>query len=433
MLVHRFIVRRHFAKHSAKHFRRSFHKHAVPHLSFLRLPQSPRVLHFADHLHASIRALKPVPEHRREASRALASHPLGRRQRPRSRREIPSAVLQRGEFHLIPEQLRGREREKKDFSVDPNELLACRHDAGCFDWKRVYRVDHTLVRRFARRHAQKNQLIAGQRARLVEIARLASTPVLERNADATGERNAERLRAENPLLREIDQRVVHRVGEFQWKFWRNHVGDDHDTMQNQLPVVSFGVQRAGSVHVQRRQNRENQQNEDEDERFAVICGRSRGRIHHVSQHVALGRVKTRSNHIGDASLIHRLAHILQRRFGVVRFLQNDLRSSVHHVTPMKIVFLRDGETLMSRFRGYHGGNADFGLGNRLSGEHGFVDHAGSVEKQAIAGRDDGGAAMNAKKRGNSSFSQSESWIRWLLRLMRSPGTSWRLETRFQAF
>lgn len=204
-------------------------------------------------------------------------------------------------------------------------------------------------------------------------------------------------------------------------------------MQNQLPVVSFGVQRAGSVHIQRRQNRENQQNEDEDERFAVIRGRSRGRIHHVSQHVALGRVKTRSNHIGDASLIHRLAHILQRRFGVVRFVQNDLRSAVHHVTTMKIVFLRDGETLMPRFRGYHRGNADFGLGNRLSGEHGFVDHAGSVEKQAIAGRDDGGAAMNAKKRGNSSFSQSESWIRWLLRLMRSPGTSWRLETRFQAF
>ena len=113
MLVHRFIVRRHFAKHSAKHFRRSFHKHAIPHLSFLRLPQSPRVFHFTDHRHASIRALKPVPEHRREASRALASHPLGRRQRPRSRREIPSAMLQRGEFHLIPEQLRGREREKR--------------------------------------------------------------------------------------------------------------------------------------------------------------------------------------------------------------------------------------------------------------------------------------------------------------------------------
>lgn len=89
-------------------------------------------------------------------------------------------------------------------------------------------------------------------------------------------------------------------------------------------------------------------------------------------------------------------------------MQNDLRSSVHHVTTMKIVFLRDGETLMPRFRGYHRGNADLGLGNRLSGEHGFVDHAGSVEKQAIAGRDDGGAAMNAKKRGNSSFSQSES-------------------------
>lgn len=103
MLVHRFIVRWHFAKHSAKHFRRSFHKHAISHLSFLRLPQSPRAFHFADHRHASIRALKPVPEHRREASRALASHPLGRRQRPRSRREIPSAMLQRGEFHLIPE------------------------------------------------------------------------------------------------------------------------------------------------------------------------------------------------------------------------------------------------------------------------------------------------------------------------------------------
>ena len=123
-------------------------------------------------------------------------------------------MLQRGEFHLIPEQLRGREREKKDFSVDPDELLARRHDAGCFDWKRVYRVDHALVRRFARRHAQKNQLVAGQRARLVEIARLSITSFLERNADATGERNAERLRAENPLLREIDQRVVHRVGEF---------------------------------------------------------------------------------------------------------------------------------------------------------------------------------------------------------------------------
>lgn len=100
---------------------------------------------------------------------------------------------------------------------------------------------------------------------------------------------------------------------------------------------------------------------------------------------------------------------------------------------MKIVFLRDSETLMPRLRGDHRRNADFRFGNGLAGEHGFVNDAGPVEKKTVAGRDDGGAAVKRRRKRDSSFSQRESWIRWLLREMRSPGTSWRLEIRFQTF
>ena len=108
----------------------------------------------------------------------------------------------------------GRETEKRDFAVDPDELLTRGHHARGVDWELTDRMQHAFVRRLARRHAQKNQFVAGQRARLVEIARLAVSSRHRANADATGERDAERLRAENPLLRKVDQRVVHRVGEF---------------------------------------------------------------------------------------------------------------------------------------------------------------------------------------------------------------------------
>lgn len=80
-------------------------------------------------------------------------------------------------------------------------------------------------------------------------------------------------------------------------------------MQQKLPVVSRRVLRAGAIDIPRRKQRENQQNEDENEGLAVIGRGSSGGIHHIAKHVALRSVEPRANHVGDASLIGRLAHL----------------------------------------------------------------------------------------------------------------------------
>lgn len=109
VLVHRLVERRHFAQQRAQRLRRALHQHASPQRRPQSLPQAPRALRSTHHRHAPLGALEAEPKHRRQAARAAAAQPLRRRQRPR-RRELPAAALQRGQLHLVAEQLRRRRR-----------------------------------------------------------------------------------------------------------------------------------------------------------------------------------------------------------------------------------------------------------------------------------------------------------------------------------
>lgn len=198
--------------------------------------------------------------------------------------------------------------------------------------------------------------------------------------------DAEGLGAEDALAEERDERVVDGVAELERQLGRDDVGDDHDAVQQQLPVVARGVAAADDVDVDGGADGEEEEEEDEEEGLAVVGGDAGGGEEHRADHVALRGVEAGADDVGETAMVHRSRDGRQRRGeGGRGLVENQLRAAVDHVALVAVVLRGDVQQTALGLLRPDLREADFRLGNRLAGQHGLVDDAAAFEQQTVAG------------------------------------------------
>jgi len=98
------------------------------------------------------------------------------------------------------------------------------------------------------------------------------------NIDSTSNGNPERLRAVNVDLAEGSKRIIDSHRQFHGQLWGDDRGDDHDTMEQELGLVSVILTGCRRPDIIGSNDSKKEEKEDEKERFAVVGSDSVGRV-----------------------------------------------------------------------------------------------------------------------------------------------------------
>ena len=211
--------------------------------------------------------------------------------------------------------------------------------------------------------------------------------------------DAEGLGAEDAFAEERDEGVVDGVAELERQLRRDDVGDDHDAVQQQLPVVARGVATTHHVDVGGGADGEEEQEEDEEEGLAVVGGDTGGGEEHRADHVALRGVEAGADDVGETAMVHRSRDAGERSGERGRRLVEDqLGAAVDHVALVGVGLRGDVQQRVLGLLRADLREAQLRLGNRLAGQHGLVDDAAALQQQTVAGSRHRGSDDEGRKR-----------------------------------
>mmetsp|Transcript_726 Transcript_726/g.2584 ORF Transcript_726/g.2584 Transcript_726/m.2584 type:complete len:510 (+) Transcript_726:1095-2624(+) len=211
--------------------------------------------------------------------------------------------------------------------------------------------------------AAEDQLVRGERARLVETAhvRLAR------------ERNPERLRAVDAQLGQGDEGGVDGEAELHGELGRHHRSDDEGALEEQLVGALLRVVPPLHQHIARRSDGEDEEDEDEDEALDVVSGDAVGAVEDGADELPLVRLESSAQHIANTSAVRSLG--LAGEGGTLAV--DDLRAAEEEVetvvVELECALSPAGDGFLQLWRG-------------LSREHGLVHDAGAAHEENVAGQ-----------------------------------------------
>lgn len=219
------------------------------------------------------------------------------------------------------------------------------------------------------RHAFDDQIVAGQRACLIEAANVYFACVWY----------PERLGAEDLLLDQSENRVVDRQRELHWKLWWHDVGDDEHAAEHDLVPAPVDVFEAFHHYMVAGDEREHKQDQQVPVHLRVLhCHTIRAEKYHSHQLALLG-LEAVLQDVGAYSIFDwRLGKLRQVLCHTKRYVLQ------YFCTAVENVLLVDSLDLECVFDFVDVGNALFDERLRLAGKDSLVDDGRAREEDHVA-------------------------------------------------